>query len=314
MAGDWIKMRTDLAEDPAVIAMADRLGIDEFSVVGRLHGFWSWLDRQSRDGQATGVSHGWLDRRVRCDGFAAALVSVGWLVLRDDGLSVPNFERHNGETAKTRAEATNRKRRQRASERPATVSRDSRDGSATREEKRREEEENPPVVPPQAGGDAKAEKKALRESDRRSAKDKVEGFVVESEHRQWAAVNAPHVDLDSQTERWRDHLRANGYRTRAGLVKDATASWRNWMANSERWMGGRSKLAVVPYSEPQSSRLTRDDVAEVRDGLRYGWTRTDATEAQAHAWIEYLKTDCGGDLTKATTLAEFAAQHQEISA
>jgi hypothetical protein len=135
MAGDWIKMRSDLAEDPAVIRMAATLELDEFAVVGRLHAFWSWIDRQSRDGHAIGVTHSWLDRHVQRDGFAAAMVSVGWLQLGNGGLSIPNFDRHNGETAKTRALAANRKQKQRAG-----LSRSTRDENETREEKRREEE------------------------------------------------------------------------------------------------------------------------------------------------------------------------------
>lgn len=144
MAGDWIKMRCDLAEDPAVIAMATKLRKDEFSIVGRLHAFWSWIDRQSRDGSAPGVTHAWLDKRVECRGFADAMVSVGWLLVTNDGLTIPNFDNHNGETAKARAVTTKRKQKSRAGladvPPPVTpMSRAERDESVTREEKRREE-------------------------------------------------------------------------------------------------------------------------------------------------------------------------------
>jgi len=74
---------------------------------------------------------------------------------------------------------------------------------------------------------------------RTSAKERVEAFQVEIEHRTWAADNAPDVDIGSETERWRDHLRANGYKTRAGPVRDAAASWRNWIANEQKW--GRNR-------------------------------------------------------------------------
>lgn len=37
MAGDWIPMRLDLYEDPAVTFMAERLGEREEVVVGYLH-------------------------------------------------------------------------------------------------------------------------------------------------------------------------------------------------------------------------------------------------------------------------------------
>lgn len=144
MAGDWIKMRTDLSEDPAVIGIAARVGLDEFAVVGRLQALWSWADRQSRDGNAAGVTRAWINRKVQCDGFAEAMESVRWLSVTDDGISFPNFSNHNGETGKTRALGKSRQKNKR--ERDARddevtgPSRNERDDGVTREEKRREEE------------------------------------------------------------------------------------------------------------------------------------------------------------------------------
>ncbi len=146
MASVWIKMRGDLDEDPAVIGMAEILGLDEFSIVGRLHNLWSWADRQSRDGHACGVTERWIDKRMCCDGFASAMVKVGWLDFTEAGISFPNFDRHNGETAKQRGLATNRQQKKRASvtEDVPDMSRTGRDSSGTdcvtREEKRREEQ------------------------------------------------------------------------------------------------------------------------------------------------------------------------------
>lgn len=155
MAGDWIKMRVDLAEDPAVIGIAARLGLDEFSVVGRLQALWSWADGQSRDGHAGGVTAAWVNRKVQRDGFAEAMVEVGWLAIEDDGISFPNFTNHNGETAKTRALGKNRQQKKRANEEvtqtPSQTSRNERDKSVTREEKRREESN---TVPNGTDGDA----------------------------------------------------------------------------------------------------------------------------------------------------------------
>ena len=145
MAGDWIKMRNDLADDPAVIGIAARTGLDEFAVVGRLQHLWSWADRQSRDGHAVGVTGLWIDRHVRCDGFADAMVLVGWLTIKKTGIDFPNFDRHNGKSAKQRAVTTGRKAKQRANVTPnhEDVSRNERDEGVTREEKRREEKEHP---------------------------------------------------------------------------------------------------------------------------------------------------------------------------
>ena len=141
MAGDWIKMRTALAEDPAVISIASKLDMEEFAVVGRLHQLWSWADHQSRDGHASGVTQKWVDRYLERDGFAAALVEVGWLIIDDTGITLPNFDRHNGETAKTRALGSKRKQKERGNvtQEQGQMSRNERDKSVTREEKRREE-------------------------------------------------------------------------------------------------------------------------------------------------------------------------------
>lgn len=111
MAGDWIKMRTDLATDPAVIAIADDTGLDEDSVVGKLHRLWSWADQQTEDGNARGNAKGnargvtekWIDRYLGAQGFARAMASAGWLEIYDDGIVFPDFQKHNGQTGKRRA-------------------------------------------------------------------------------------------------------------------------------------------------------------------------------------------------------------------
>jgi hypothetical protein len=141
MAGDWIKMRACLAYDPAVIGIAASLDITEFEVVGILHHLWSWADSQSRDGHAVGVTEKWINRFCQRDGFAAAMQKAGWLEITDAGVSFPNFERHNGETAKARGLAAIRKQKQRSNvtQEEGQMSRSERDESVTREEKRREE-------------------------------------------------------------------------------------------------------------------------------------------------------------------------------
>ena len=140
MAGDWIKMRHALETDPDVIRVADLVGVDRFAVVGRLHAIWSWADQHSVDGHAVSVTTSFLDSHVSLDGFCDALRRVGWLEGRDWDLTFPNFDRHNGKTAKTRATNAKRKEVSRNGHESVTkMSRSERDKSATREEKRREE-------------------------------------------------------------------------------------------------------------------------------------------------------------------------------
>jgi len=110
MAGDWIKLRVDIADDPAVVRIAATLDMPEDEVVGKLHRLWSWADRHTVDGLAPGITANWVDRYIGAKGFSLAMVAVGWLSITDAAIEFPNFNRHNGESAKKRAESTLRKR------------------------------------------------------------------------------------------------------------------------------------------------------------------------------------------------------------
>ncbi|HVX15988.1 MAG TPA: hypothetical protein VHC22_32690 [Pirellulales bacterium] len=108
MAGDWIKMRTNLLTDPAIVVLTKSTTLDEFAVIGRLHTLWSWADEHTRNGYAPGVTRKWLDKFLRYDGFCDALERVGWLCVENAGVRLPKFDKHNGQTAKTRAHTRSR--------------------------------------------------------------------------------------------------------------------------------------------------------------------------------------------------------------
>lgn len=99
----WIKMTTGLARAPEVISISLSTGLDEFSIIGRLHAIWCWLDEQTEDGKLSGVSMAIVDRIVNFPGFGAAMEKAGWLCEEDGILIAPNFGKHNGSTAKQRA-------------------------------------------------------------------------------------------------------------------------------------------------------------------------------------------------------------------
>ncbi len=83
--------------------MAQILQIDPDAVVGKLLRVWAWFDEQTQDGNAPSVTKALLDRYVGVTGFVTAMLQVGWLSEDDGGISIPNFNRHNGDTAKKRA-------------------------------------------------------------------------------------------------------------------------------------------------------------------------------------------------------------------
>lgn len=103
MAGDWIKLDCTTPDKPEVVAMAVFLKIDQDTVVGKCCRLWIWANQQSVDGNALNVTDSFLDRLTYCPGFSAALRHVGWLDGRNSRLSIPHFDRHNGQPAKTRA-------------------------------------------------------------------------------------------------------------------------------------------------------------------------------------------------------------------
>ena len=103
MSGDWIKIEHWTQDKPEVFVMADELGIDPDAVLGKLVRIWVWADQQTFDGNAVSVTFSLLDRVSGQKGFANAMLKAGWLKQVDDGVQFVNFDRHNGETAKTRA-------------------------------------------------------------------------------------------------------------------------------------------------------------------------------------------------------------------
>jgi len=108
MAGDWIKLEHATPDKPEVVTMAAQLDIDQDCVVGKLLRLWIWADQNSVDGNAISVTFAFLDRYTFCPGFGKALASVGWIIEQNGVVSMPNFARHNGESAKKRALGRNR--------------------------------------------------------------------------------------------------------------------------------------------------------------------------------------------------------------
>jgi hypothetical protein len=146
-------MRHDLIDAPEIRRLARAAGVTKDDVYGKLFRLWSWFDRHSVNGVVADEELEAVDELIGVPGFAAALVSVGWLADQDGGIEIPHWERHNSETAKERALAAVRQERHRGKEPPWDMSRSERDtirgachgGTVTRLEKTRED--NPPPPP-----------------------------------------------------------------------------------------------------------------------------------------------------------------------
>jgi hypothetical protein len=132
MAADWIKVRVDLPDDPAVLAISRLLSISRDEVVGMLVRFWSWAQKYTEDGRILSASKADINRIV-CGtdadevwnhahtSFADALEKVGWLDVKSDSVSIPKFDRHNSKSSKRRALDAERKAKSRPQNRPQSV-------------------------------------------------------------------------------------------------------------------------------------------------------------------------------------------------
>jgi hypothetical protein len=114
MAGDWIKITHAAPDKPEMVLMSDLLALDQDAVFGKCVRLWIWADQQTISGEDLTVTPTFIDRLVSCAGFSAALIKVGWLAARSGRLSIPNFARHNGHSAKSRALNQDRMKRSRA--------------------------------------------------------------------------------------------------------------------------------------------------------------------------------------------------------
>jgi hypothetical protein len=103
MALEWIKFELHTSNKPEVWEMAGKLGVDPDAVVGKLLRVWGWFSNQTTDGNAPSVTKALLDRDCGVVGFCAAMIEAGWMIEENGRIRLPNFDRHNSQTAKTRA-------------------------------------------------------------------------------------------------------------------------------------------------------------------------------------------------------------------
>ena len=103
MALEWIKFELHTSNKPEVWEMAGKLGVDPDAVVGKLLRVWGWFSNQTTDGNAPSVTKALLDRDCGVIGFCAAMIEAGGMIEENGRIRLPNFDRHNSQTAKTRA-------------------------------------------------------------------------------------------------------------------------------------------------------------------------------------------------------------------
>lgn len=117
MAGDWIKVECTTPDKPEIHAISQILGLKPDETLGKLIRIWAWADSNISDGcvkrfcNANVTPESIIDHVCGVTGFAEAMISVGWLERKNDSISFPSFDRHNGNPAKKRAETYRRVKR-----------------------------------------------------------------------------------------------------------------------------------------------------------------------------------------------------------
>lgn len=121
MAGDWLKVEISTLDKPEVIRIARILKIDRDAAFGKLVRLWAWFDSNSVDGVVDGVVDTDIDELVSAPGFSEACAKVGWLIIdiESETITLPRFDKHNGESAKKRTSKNARQARWRAGNTPA---------------------------------------------------------------------------------------------------------------------------------------------------------------------------------------------------
>ena len=242
MAGDWIMMRLDLDEDPAVIKISEVLNKPPIEVVGMCWKLWRWVSLQCHDDSVTDVDTGeiqcraavteltrqQLGRAVGMTDFVAAMIEVEWLVELPNGqIVIPGYENWLSQSAKTRALGAKRQRKRRAlqcNDGGVTLSRSQRDRNVT------------------TGQDNTVQK-------RRDKKDKKArspfGEVPPCLSDVSARIKERNLDVDA--EAFLAYYEARGWKLGRGQpVKNWDSCLTTWAKNADRFPNGKPKPLVVP--------------------------------------------------------------------
>jgi len=248
MAGDWIKMRGNLWDDPRVAKLCDLTDQGEAAVIGGLYWLWSTADQHSEDGVMPGLALRQIDRKTGVQGFGEALVSIGWLADHPEGVRIVRFEEHNGASAKKRCQTAKRVSNFKAANAEVTHTAlpDEQHSVSTalpREEKRKRREDTSSLrsevdtASPQRGS--------------RLPKD----WSLPDDWAAWAKQTRPDLNQNETANRFADYW--HGIAGAKGRKADWLATWRNWVRNQNH------TKESVPHSQSMSFS-ERDDLKRRR--------------------------------------------------
>jgi hypothetical protein len=113
----WIKIETSTPDKPELRQVARLCKATRAETFCAFFQLWSYFDLHFEDGFIADLSLDDIDDTAGLAGFGEALVAVGWLLANDGGFTIVNWERHNGQSAKKRAQSMRRMQSRRAANR-----------------------------------------------------------------------------------------------------------------------------------------------------------------------------------------------------
>lgn len=218
MAGDWIKMRGNLWDDPRVSKLCDVTDCGEAQIIGGLYWLWATADQHTEDGIMPGLTLRQIDRKTGIPGFGAALCEIEWVKDDPQGIVIIRFTEHNGSSAKRRCMDAQRKAGVR------NVSASDADNMQTECAENRKE--------------CGAREREEKEKEKKELKSKAESATASRLPDDWtpsaeevAFCKAERPDLNPATtaSRFRDYWIAQP--GAKGRKTDWPATWRNWVRN-----------------------------------------------------------------------------------
>ncbi len=252
MAGEWLKLEACTPEKSEVLAITARMGWDDADLtVGKLFRIWRWFDQQTTDGNACGVTTALLDRIVGVSGFCEAVHSVGWLCINETGISLPNFERHNGNTAKSRALTAKRVANHKANTKGnAQGNADTVSGALPREEKRRE--------------DTSSLRSEVEPASPQRGSRLPTDWQLPDDWAAWAKQTRPELNPNETAQRFADYW--HGVAGAKGRKADWLATWRNWVRNEKAPITRHPQAGGESFYQ-RDQRLKAQEVAKFAPGI-----------------------------------------------
>jgi hypothetical protein len=141
MRSEWIKARTDLHEDPIVFKQATALNRSPHEVAYRWLMVWAWARKHTSNGFVPDTDATVIDAAAGLPGFASH--AGRWLKFTRKGVEFPNWDRHNSNGARERADSQERQNLSRKRHGSVTESCDkvvTRQDKTRRDEKRQEKD------------------------------------------------------------------------------------------------------------------------------------------------------------------------------